>query len=71
MSQIITLLVNGQTGQVQIVASDGLSLATTRDALSVALAAVNEREIRERIEAERAEKAAQSEAPSEPPVLDG
>ena len=71
MSQIITLLVNGQTGLVQVVASDGLSLARTRDALSTALAAVNEREIRERIEAERVEKAAKSEAASEAPVLDG
>ena len=68
---IITVLLNPEDGGVQVVPSQGLDLATTRDALSVALAAVNEREIRERIEAERAEKAAQSEAPSEPPVLDG
>jgi len=74
MMHIITVLLNPADGAVQVVPSEGLDLATTRSVLSVALSAISEREMRERIEQELAEKAAQEVVEpdtSEPPVLDG
>ena len=71
MTHIITLAFTPEDGQVQVITSEGLDLATTCKVLSAGLSAIAEREMRERIERELAEKAAQSEAPSEPPVLDG
>jgi len=67
---IITILVPDGEGSVQMVASDGLLLTRTKQALALVLDAVREQEIRERI---RAEQVAQDpDAPdSEPPVLDG
>jgi len=74
MMHIITVLLNPADGAVQVVPSEGLDLIMTRKVLSVALSAISEREIRERIERELAEKAAQEVVEpdtSEPPVLDG
>jgi len=71
---IIIVLLNSEDGSVQVVPSEGLDLGTARNALSVALSGITEREIRERIERELAEKAAQTPVSangSEPPVLDG
>jgi len=74
MTHIITLAFTPEDGQVQVITSEGLDLATTRKVLSAGLSAISEREMRERIEAELAEKAAQwpvSIGGSQPPVLDG
>lgn len=67
---IITLLFDPDDGTVQVIGSEPLDLATIRKVLSVGLSGIAEREMRERIEQEIAEKAAQ-ELVSEPPVLDG
>lgn len=52
MSYIIAVMVPNGEGAIQIIPSEGLGLSRTRHALSIALEAVREQEIRECIRAE-------------------
>jgi hypothetical protein len=71
MTHIITVLVPSNDGAVQMIASEGLELSRTRQALTLILDAVREQEIRQRIRAEEAAQDPDAPDESEAPVLDG